>query len=327
MSMLIWKISGDGMSKDTTNITVVIPTVYKENRTDLTQAISSLCQRVPSSVRLTIIIFVDRAAPNFKPRQFLKSLSVPIQQLQCLWSPIPVGFTGAINQSLQIARHQPSKPDWCLVFNDDAVAKPNFWKIFSLLNKQQSGVVSCAIATKGGLIDSCGLAQTKWGVTLPITSTNSDAISQLFAGTCFFVHTATINHLFDQCGFFFFPLFFAYAEDFELSVRLNRLQMPVMVDSVVRVIHAGSATAGRGSFFQLFHGLRNDLWVHILHQYGTGVSMWYGIRYLLYVCLLSVYKGYWLLPLKILGSTFKNRTTLWYWRKQYDQKLVHRYSF
>lgn len=305
-------------------ITVVIPTVYKSTVDDLRQALLSLHNHAPAQVLLRFVIFIDRATPDFTVHQHRMALNLPFP-VTYLWSPTPVGFTGAINQALQVA-HRKFRQDWFLVFNDDAQAKPSFWQQLALLNKHTSGVVSCTIETPHHAIDSNGLATTQWGVTLPIHQRTTQKPS-LFVGTSFFVHATTVKQLFNQFGFFFFPLFFAYAEDFELSVRLHRMRIPIIIDPHVRVCHAGSATAGRGSFFQLFHGLRNDAWVHVLHQQVSLAMLWYVLRYGLYLCLLSLYKGYWLLPLKVVGSTVKNLKTLWYWRHSYDQSLAHHHTF
>lgn len=306
------------------SVTVVIPTVYKTAVHDLRQALLSLNKQVPAHVQLRFVIFIDRATPDFTVRNYRAALNVPFP-VTCLWSHTPVGFTGAINQALQVA-HRKFRQDWFLVFNDDAQAKSRFWHQVRLLTQQKSGVVSCAIETTRHTIDSNGLAATQWGVTLPIQQKVHQKLP-LFVGTGFFVHAQTVQKLFQQFGFFFFPLFFAYAEDFELSVRLHRMGVPITIDPHIRVCHAGSATAGKGSFFQLFHGLRNDVWVHVLHQRVSLALVWYAARYGLYLCLLSLYKGYWLLPIKVVGSTIKNIQTLWYWRHIYDQSLARHHSF
>lgn len=322
------KINGDQVQSAQMRVTVVIPTVYKQNLDDLRSAIISLLQHTPGTVRVSFLIFIDRADISFDPKRYITELKVPKASLTCLWSHTPVGFTGAINQSLQVA-HRKNKSDWFLIFNDDALATRNFWQLSKLLYAQKMGVVSCAVKTTSNTIDSNGLSTTKWGVTLPIQHLSKTKFqqSQLFAGTCFFVHKATVQHLFNQFGFFFYPLFFAYAEDFELSIRLSRMKVPVQIDSTVRVIHKGSSTAGRGSYFQLFHGLRNDAWVHLLHHQSNLSLLWYGMRYGVYLCLLAFYKGYWFLPARVVGSTLKNFKTLWYWRTLYDQKLSNHYSF
>mgnify|MGYP001163359983 CR=1 FL=1 len=317
------KTNGDLTTKPL-SITIVIPTVYKPSVQDLRQALLSLSTTAPTSSKLRYVVFVDRATADFKEKDYLKKLNLPFK-VSCMWSCTPVGFTGAINQALQL-KHRQHSQDWFLVFNDDAQAKSSFWQLKTLLNSQRSGVVSCAIETLQHTLDSNGLAPTRWGVTLPVQR-KIGAKRPLFVGTCFFVHGQTVKQLFDQFGFFFFPLFFAYAEDFELSVRLHRMQIPIVIDQQVRVKHAGSTTAGRGSFFQLFHGLRNDAWVHILHQHSLPALLWYGVRYGLYLCLLSLYKGYWLLPIKVIGSTVKNLKTVQYWRHIYDQSLADRYTF
>lgn len=305
-------------------ITILIPTVYKQDVSDLRRALLSLSASAPSTIKLRYVVFVDRAAVDFNVALYRSLLNVPFPVLY-LWSHTPVGFTGAVNQALQIAQQKYAQ-DWFLVFNDDAVAKPSFWQQISVLKKQKNGVVSSAIESTQHNIDSNGLAESRWGVTLPIHE-RVHCKPSLFVGTSFFVHQTTVQQSFSTYGFFFFPLFFAYAEDFEFSVRLHRMRAPITIDQKLRVIHAGSKTAGRGSFFQLFHGLRNDLWVHILHQQVSLAMLWYILRYALYVVALSGYKGYWVLPLKIMGSTLKNFNTLRHWRTVYDQSLANHYSF
>ncbi len=318
-----------GKTNTAISIAVIIPTVYKDNFTDVIAAIESLMKTaLQKQVRVSFLIFIDKAAPTANFTQIKKTIVKATGcNLQLAWSHTQVGFTGAINQSIFLTTAQ-NKFDWVLVFNDDAVAKPNFWDVSTRLIDQNQGIVSCGVEGWDGVIESFGLRQSDWGLTLPvkIKSTIKNS-SKLFSGTCFFISGKTAKKLCDEFGFFFFPLFFAYAEDFELSIRLNRLGIPVSVDQVIRVKHKGSQTSGRGSSFQLFYGLRNDFFVHALHHSFSISFFWYVLRFLVYITLLSWYKGYVLLPLKILGSMYKNRSVIHFWRKQYDQKLPHSYSF
>ncbi len=317
------KINGSVITKQLC-ITIVIPTVYKQDVGDLRRALLSLSASAPLTIKLRYIVFVDHADADFNVALYRSRLDVPFSVLY-LWSHTSVGFTGGVNQALQIAQQKYAQ-DWFLVFNDDAVAKPSFWQQISILKKQENGIVSSAVESTQRSIDSNGLVGSRWGVTLPVQKRVSCKPS-LFVGTSFFVHQATVQQSLSTYGFFFFPLFFAYAEDFEFSVRLHRMRVPITIDQKPRLIHAGSKTAGRGSFFQLFHGLRNDLWVHILHQQVSLAMLWYILRYMLYVVILSGYKGYWVLPFKVVGSTLKNFNTLRYWRTVYDQSLAYHHSF
>lgn len=317
-------------------IGVIIPTVFKQDCTDLSNAITSLWQHVKKygHVKINFLVYVDKAPIDFSVSEYQRILkNLTNRQVQVMWSHQQIGFTGTVNQAVTKLSLE-KKYDWLLVFNDDALALPNFWILTKQLEKQKVGIVSGGVMNWQAGVESVGVSANRFGMTLPITdlafSTSqqgSQPQKKLFSGTYFFVSVTTVKQLLHQNGFFFFPLFFAYAEDFELGVRMHRLGLPVHVVSKLLVQHKGSQTSKRGSSFQLFYGLRNDWIVHQLHQQMNWQFLAYSLRYWCYVIALCWYKGYWLLPAKIALSHWKNRATINFWRALYDQQLPYYYSF
>jgi GT2 family glycosyltransferase len=317
-------------------IGIIIPTVFKHDCTDLSNAITSLYIHAKKyqHFELSFLIFVDKAPIDFSANTYQQILKKATNlQVQVMWSHNQIGFTGTVNQAVTVLSLE-KKHDWLLVFNDDAVALPNFWTLTKKLAKQQTGIVSGGVLNWHGGIESVGVQANGWGMTLPITDVSFLADQQtlspqktLFSGTYFFVSVATVKQLLQLNGFFFFPLFFAYSEDFELGVRLHRLGLPISVVPKSLIKHKGSQTSKRGSSFQLFYGLRNDWFVHQLHQDLDWRFFAYLLRYWCYVIMLCCYKGYWLLPAKIALSHWKNRATINFWRTLYDQQLPYHYSF
>ncbi len=57
--------------------------------------------------------------------------------------------------------------------------------------------------------------------------------------------------------------FFCYCEDVDLGFRLRLLGHSAMHIPTARVRHAGGGSAGRGSDFELYHGVRNLVWVYV----------------------------------------------------------------
>lgn len=95
------------------------------------------------------------------------------------------------------------------------------------------------------------------------------------AGECFAPCGAAAlypRELFLACGGFD-ESYFCYHEDVDLGFRLRLLGERCQFDPRCRVKHAGSAIAGKGSTFAVFHGARNGLWTYIKNMPGPLLAL------------------------------------------------------
>lgn len=307
-------------------ISVVIPILYSPSNYLYRKAAKSLIaswEKWKRSTRhsLEIILVFN----NFPPEKNFPNLKLRNTKVRILTNALNRGFTGAVNDGVWLAVYQ-QKADWCLVFNDDALADLGFFKNMIPELKSSRAVVSCGVKNTDGSLQNAGLTYFHSGLTEPLMRFT---LTPFFSGTAFFVSAQTIRWSVEQFGWLLIEFFFAYAEDLELSIRLLKENKKTHIHPETLVTHLGSVTAKRGSAFQLYWGYRNLLFVIFIHW------SWLRIVWSLPALLLGqlhmvavlVLKGYWLSYPKILWSVWKNRAILKLYRKVFYEKLTHYYSF
>jgi GT2 family glycosyltransferase len=325
------------------SITVIIPTVWdKAEKYPLAalQSLEAALAGVATASRPTLryVVFFNQSSQMSDQsngllqlqRRWQKQLQFP---LEVMGSALNIGFTGGVNEAVGWvlgAANQPgsSQPDWLCVLNDDATVLPNFWQIFKkeLHESQPAAVVSGGVQTMAGKVESLGLRYDPSGLAFPILDLGpqlSATKQPYFCGCYFFLHFAVARELWSIFGYILQPLFFAYSEDVELSLRLHRMGKNIVILPVLAVQHWGSLTAKKGSEFQLLHGFRNLLWTSYLHwswMDWVKALPWVGLGQI-YMLLLSWYKGYWWLYAKIWVSTYRHRLALQYVRHHYQNQL------
>lgn len=337
------KIQNGYLEMKKLSITVIIPTVWGKTGEYPLAALKSLEVALAgvsqaSRPNLRYLVFFNQitqvsnqANKLIKLQQrWKKQLRFPVE---LMGSALNLGFTGGVNESVarvlgEVNQPGAAKIDWLYVLNDDATVLPNFWQIFApeLTKSQPAVVVSGGVQTMEGKVESLGLRYDRSGLAFPITHSAQPAspVNQsYFCGCYFFLHFPVAQELWSTFGYILQPLFFAYSEDLELSIRLQRLGKEIRVLPILAIQHWGSLTAKKGSEFQLLHGFRNVVWTSYLHW-----SLVEWLKYLpwvilgqIYMLLLSWYKGYWWLYAKIWFSTYRHRLALQYVRHHYQKQL------
>lgn len=226
-------------------ILVIIPTTQKFLKNSL---ISKLAKKNKISVSMC----------NFY--NYSKRISLENKLLK---TSANIGFTGAVNSALLV--NSKSNFDWYLVLNDDAKLKEDFFRsLLPILNKKKYDVVSCGVENLQGEVESFGLKYSKTGLATPIIY-SKEIDNKVFCGTCFLISKKCVTRHLEEDGYLFHPLYFAYAEDLELSVRMKENNEKIYVFPEILVTHQGSQTAKRGSAFQLYYGYRNQLLTIFFH--------------------------------------------------------------
>ncbi len=236
-------------------ILTIIPTLQdlsigekKKEFTRKRDALNMLAKK--SNIELTTCIFLNKS----------ETFSINSHFLQ---SRVNTGFTGAVNSAV-LANYQQDY-DWFLVLNDDAVVKLDFFvSLTPLLRKKHYAVISCGVENESGHPESFGLIYHKNGLAFPLTDSKKIS-NEFFCGTAFLVSKECVQTHIEREGYFFHPLYFAYAEDLELSIRMKQYGEKMFIYPKTLVVHKGSQTAKRGSEFQLYYSYRNVLLTIFFH--------------------------------------------------------------
>lgn len=300
-------------------VTVIIPTVYSSDFTRLEQTIRAVesAKKQVRDVKLSIIIACNLAPEGIQEnllKDKLKRLcALPIA---VVINYINKGFAPAVNDGILYAR-ATVRPDWYLMLNDDAFLHENFFvRLLPQLRSGRYDAVCCGIQTPGGSIESVGLRYTSFGLAFPRRKPIEPAEPSLFSGTCVLLSGTRVEKELNRYGYVFNPLFFAYAEDLELSLRILDDKGRIYISNESLVTHFGSQTAVRGSYFQLFHGYRNLVLIVVLLWSWKDIIFRFPMLLVgqAYIIAMSLYKGYVLLYPKMWRWIIRNRHSIAYLR-------------
>ena len=304
-------------------VTVIIPTIYSSDFTRLERAIHTVetAMKEAHDVGLKIIA-VYNSAPEDIQEDILKRKLERLCDLSIavLINHINKGFAPAVNDGILYAR-ATVKPDWYLVLNDDAyIDKDFFVRLMPQIRSDTYDAVSCGINTLTGERESVGLLYSSAGIAFPRRREISEKETRLFSGTCVLLSGTLVENELKRHGYVFNPHFFAYAEDLELSLRILHDGGKIYISNNALVVHEGSQTAKRGSFFQLYHGYRNLVLV-VLLMWPWSTIFWRLPLLMIgqaYMFAMTVYKGYWLLYPKLWWWVGKRRNSILWQRRSYD---------
>lgn len=304
--------------------TVIIPTLWNGSTTTLEQAIQSVLAD-SASLRTTdihIVVFVNgvnAAEHTDLSRHLKKSYTKRSTHLTVLFSERNKGFTGAVNEALFWTRiERPSS--WYIILNDDAYIRAGFFAALrQAAKKKGTAIISCAVQHVSGKAESCGLIYQRTGLAFPDVSGKTENTQRLACGTCFAFSNSFVEQEITALGFVLNPLFFAYAEDVEVSLRTRISHKQIVVISTPLVVHHGSRTAGRASEFQLYHGYRNLLLCILLLW-----SPWTVLKRLPWLLIGQVYV---LVVLLSKGYVFVYPRMIWYVLKHFSEIMTQRYVY
>lgn len=301
-------------------ISVIIPTIYAADPVMLLESVRAVREAARNTVSLSVVICVNQAPTDQASVRFLRErLLSSGRNVRVLISHINKGFAPAVNDGIVFSRGL-FRPDWYMVLNDDAYVHKNFFTaLLPALEKQTADAVSCGIRKPDGSIEGFGLRYYRTGLAFPgLKVVNGGDV--MFSGACVLLQPKRIEAELARHGFVFQPLFFAYAEDVELSMRIQKDGGSVYIHPEVLVTHAGSKTAKRGSFFQLYYGYRNLILVVLLHWKPAEIlaRLPYLLTGQLYIFAMSVYKRHVLLYPKIWWWIIKNGRIIMWQRNRYD---------
>ena len=304
-------------SRTAISVAVIIPTLAPLSRDRLDTLFRRLGQIRKDIRRLRVILVVNDMPPSVGSKILA---TVKKSNVEVLFSGINKGFAQAVNDGICYAR-VIQKPDWYFVLNDDAIPSRRLINCLSMqLCVHQYDAISCKVLTRNKRIESVGLMYSPTGLAFPRRRDIHDEETPLFTGTATFLSSERVERELSRCGYIFNPLFFAYAEDLELSLRILRDNGKIFITNECLIEHMGSQTAHRGSYIQLYHGYRNFLVTMYLMWKSSAIVLRLPLILAgqVYVMAISIWKGYFLLYPKIWWWIIQNRKSIAWQKRLYE---------
>ena len=173
------------------------------------------------------------------------------------------GFAVGNNRGIEI-----SKGKYIALINNDALAEPQWVSSMVAVAEADSSIAAVASIIIDGnqpeLLDSCGVGigldgmsrQLMRGMPVPILTHPKKVL--LFSGCACLLRMVALEEvgLFDEN-------FFAYCEDTDLGLRLQRAGWKIVVAPSAYVKHLYSMTGGKFSLQKIYWVERNHFWVAI----------------------------------------------------------------
>ncbi|MFC1824166.1 glycosyltransferase family 2 protein [Thermodesulfobacteriota bacterium] len=173
------------------------------------------------------------------------------------------GFAEANNRGIEMAQGK-----YIALINNDAVAQPQW--ISSMVATAEADPTAAAIASiiidgnRPNVLDSCGVGigldgmsrQAMRGKAIPNLDKPKEVL--LFSGCACLLRKGAL----EQVGLFDKD-FFAYCEDTDLGLRLQRAGWSCVVAPNARVYHHYSMTGGKYSLQKIYWVERNHFWVAV----------------------------------------------------------------
>ena len=211
------------------------------------------------------VIVVDNASADDSVEKVRAS---DLSLLKLIESEENTGFSGGCNQGAAVA-----SGEWLVFLNPDTVARENWLEEIAAGQARHPDAAMFACTQYELLKDSDeditrldGAGDAYFGFGFPWRGGFQWPLSALpEEGECFSPCGASAvicKDLFAQCGGFD-ERFFCYCEDVDLGFRLRLMGERCVYLPNAAVDHIGSATLGRYSDFNVFHGARNRMWTYI----------------------------------------------------------------
>ncbi len=179
-------------------------------------------------------------------------------------------------------------------------------------------------------VENTGILYYKSGLAF---QANNQSHYQCVNGACMFLRRSALKYLKRSDGFVFEEMFWSYAEDVELSLRLQSRGWKTVVFSQLQAVHLQSASFGKRSARSLWYYSRNLLWTLFLtrstFEIITSIPfIVIGQIRIIFEFLLHGRPDYYV---SLLFETFRKRKILFskraHWKKSQMIELGHTYQF
>ncbi|MFA4960755.1 MAG: glycosyltransferase family 2 protein [Candidatus Pacearchaeota archaeon] len=184
-----------------------------------------------------------------------------------------LGFTGGNNFLFRKILKEKNKPKYISIINNDTIVKKDTFKrlIKVLDSNKKIGVVSPAVfnyydVKKLSLEDNPGKFNLKkgggekWPNSKNLLKGGKIFFVDYTGGSCWVLRRET----FEKAGLFN-EKFFAYGEEIDLAIRINKCGYKFAVDPTTRMWHKVAASSKKISGFRIFYSTRNMIWLERIH--------------------------------------------------------------
>jgi len=236
-----------------------------------------LCRCLESLQRQVFSNFKTVVVDNCSHDRSVDGLEERFPEVEVIRLEQNIGFAAANNYAIKkadgfqwVALLNPdtiAKPDWLSRLHIAAEKKPQYNFFGSKLIKENS---SGQLDGTGDIYHLCGLAWRRdHGATEKQTSRLDEEIFSPCAAAAMYRRDIVLEvGGFDE-------RFFCYFEDIDLAFRLRLLGHRCLYVPNAEVGHVGSAIAGRGSDFAVYHGHRNMVWAYFKNM--PSELLWCGL--------------------------------------------------
>lgn len=180
------------------------------------------------------------------------------------------GYAGGCNAAVD--DFLKSKAEFICVMNSDVFITQEFIMELKVCIKKVNQDDSIAIFQPAlyfdeqfSRVENTGILYYKSGLAF---QANHQSSYQCVNGACMFLRRSAIEYLKRVDGFVFEEMYWSYAEDVELSLRLQSRGWKTIVFSELQAVHLQSASFGKRSARSLWYYARNLLWTLILTRSG-----------------------------------------------------------
>lgn len=213
--------------------------------------------------------------------------------LHILRNPKNLGFDGGVNTGIRYGLEQNF--DSIALFNNDAVAEPNWLEVLASASKKQGSYLTTGLLLHedGTTIDSTGDWYTTWGLPFPRSrgelTKSAPSAGFVFGGS----GGATLynSKLFRDIGLFD-ETFFAYYEDVDISFRALLAGYKTYYEPAAVAYHKQGATSSKIPGFAVKQTMKNLPLLYIKNVptkmlLPIGVRFWFAYLLMLGNALLS----------------------------------------
>lgn len=293
------------------SLAIIIPTVFKTNYNLLEKTIDSLekaCRNCSKHIKVHIFVWVNSCPDPDEQTKYAQRINTLSNiKTTTLFSGVNLGFCDSNNKCI-VSALTLADPDWYMLINDDVVLEQHaIQKLQEWLENNHYDVISGCIYNNKRILESYGLSYFRTGLCFPNRRSYSDPQFSVFAGVLVFLSRKLITSELAKTGYIFNPLFFAYSEDVELSLRI-RCKYDIVLLNYGLARHLGSQTLGRGSYKQLFYGYRNLIAIIFLLWSKKSIIKYFPLLVAgqVYIWFMSIYKRHFLLYPAIMVWLLKN---------------------
>ncbi len=177
------------------------------------------------------------------------------------------GYSGGCNSAVSIFQKKTTA-DVCCLLNSDVFFDGQFvaqlpYELLRLQHDLKLALIQPVLYmdTQKGRVENNGIRYFQSGLAF---QSMRDSGKVVVNGACMLLKRVAVEDIISQDGFCFEEIFWSYAEDVELSLRLLSRGWKIDVSPLLSAQHLGSVSFGRGSSRSRYLYARNLFWTILI---------------------------------------------------------------